>query len=80
MVVAWMIAISELNCGGGWINFCGIGTILATFPVALLADKLGFDFDYRNLVQVGLYISICALPIYLLGAGVERLYKRYARR
>jgi len=71
----WVVWTERVSTGGGWINLRFMGSYLATFPVARLAEWLGMKLDFRRNVDVAVALSGCAVLIYLLGWGAERLFR-----
>jgi len=70
VILAVLIVISDRKSGGGgWISLSGMVSYLATFPVSVLGEMLGIKLDFRRNFDMGFAILICALGIYLVGAG-----------
>ena len=75
VIVAVVVVVSERGAsgGGGWISLKGMGSYLITIPVSLLGEKLGMRPDYRRNLDMAFAIGVCAMLVYLLGAGIEKL-------
>ena len=74
IVGATLLVMGDRGKGGGsWISLNGIISFLATFPVSLLGEKLGMRPDFRRNADMAFAIGVCAVLVYLLGAGLARL-------
>jgi hypothetical protein len=71
----WVVWTERVSTGGGWINLRFMGSYLATFPVAGLAEWLGMKLDFRRTVDVAVALGACVALVYLMGWGVERLFR-----
>lgn len=76
----WVIHGERVSTGGGWINLRGMGAILITAPVSLVAEWLGFKLDYRSNLQMGFAVLGTALLFYLLTAGIAKLILMFVAR
>ena len=73
--------------GGGWINLRGLGTLLITLPsqltVGVALKWLGVpavNFDdpgAGGYCQLLIHVLVTAALIYLIGAGVEWVFRRW---
>ncbi len=72
---SWVVWTERVNTGGGWINLRFMGSYLATFPVAGLAEWMGMKLDFRRSLDVMVAVGGCAVSFYFLGWGVERLFR-----
>ena len=74
LAVAAVAVISDRGeKGGSWISLHGMASFLVTFPVSLLGEKLGMRPDFRRNLDMTFAIGVCAVLVYLLGAGLARL-------
>lgn len=71
----WVVWTERVSTGGGWINLRFMGSFLATFPVAALAEWLGTKLDFRRNLDAVLAVGGCAVLCYLLGIGAERFFR-----
>jgi hypothetical protein len=58
---------------GDWISLKGIGSYLITFPVSFPGEQLGHKLDYRRNLDMFFAIGVCAICVYLAGAGIGKL-------
>jgi hypothetical protein len=89
VLLALVILINESGCGGGLdVDFCGIGSILITYPATLTVNpvlkSLGLELDYhlarpQDIVLQILNITLCALLVYLVGWGLGWIGARILR-
>jgi hypothetical protein len=74
VVIAVAITLQERrHTGGGWITLEGIGSYLITFPVSFLGERLGMRPDFRRNLDMAFAIGVCAVLLYLVGAGLGKL-------
>lgn len=73
VLAVFVVAGDRGQTSGGWITLNGIGSFLITFPVSLAGEKLNMRPDFRRNIDMGFAIAVCAVMIYLLGAGLGRL-------
>ncbi len=73
LVAILIVREDRRTTSGGWITLRGIGAFLITFPVSALGEKAGMQPDYRRNLDMALAIGICALLVYMIGAGLEKL-------
>jgi hypothetical protein len=74
ILVAILIVLGDRRSkAGGWITLDGIGAFLITLPVSAVGEKLGIRPDYRRNVDMAIAIGICAVLVYLIGAGLGKL-------
>jgi hypothetical protein len=84
LVIATWIAIDDLRSGGGFLNLRGLATYFVTFPVSYpffkLLATLGIDespfsiplkYSLTNLITVSVFIVLCTVIVYLMGAIIE---------
>jgi hypothetical protein len=71
----WVVWTERVSTGGGWINLRFMVSYLVTFPVARLAEWLGLKLDFRRNADALLAVGVCALLVYALGWGAERLFR-----
>lgn len=79
IVVASIVAATEFNCDGGFLDFCGIATLMITYPSQLLFGErlryrgLMINFhhspDGSDIALLIAYIGFCALLVFLAGYG-----------
>jgi hypothetical protein len=77
IVLASFVAATEFNCDGGFLDFCGIGTHMITYPSQLVFGeflserglKIYFHHspDSSDIALLMLHIGFCALLVFLAG-------------
>ena len=72
-VAIWVVREDRRSTAGGWITLRGMGAYLATLPVSAIGEKIGRTPDYRRNSDMALAIGVCALLLYLIGAGLGKL-------
>ena len=75
-VVAAVVAVAvdrAPGSGGGWISLNGMISFLATLPVSAACEVAGMKLDFRRNADMTFAILSCAVMIYFLGAGLEKL-------
>lgn len=77
--VSMILSDRRSSGGGDWISLKGMGAFLATFPVSALGEIMGMKLDYRRNLDMGFAVGLCALLVYLVGAGVGAGVGRLAR-
>lgn len=76
IVFATGIILSDRKGGGGnWISLSGLASFLITFPVSALGELLNMKLDFRRNIDMGFAVLVCALMVYLAGAGLGWLAK-----
>lgn len=71
----WVVWTEQASTGGNWINLRFMGSYLATFPVAGLAEWLGFKLDFRRPLDIAISLGGCAVLFYFVGWAAERLFR-----
>jgi hypothetical protein len=94
VVLAVWVVYEEFNCSGGMdINFCGLGTILVTFPSQIilgsLFSRIGWEINFMHrpdlvdVTQLTIHIGFSALFVFLVGYGfgwiVRKAFARLRR-
>jgi hypothetical protein len=69
-IVVWQ---ERRSPSGDWISLKGMGSYLITFPVSFAGEQLGHKLDYRRNLDMFFAIGVCAICVYLVGAGIGKL-------
>ena len=73
LVAIFIVREDRRSTTGGWITLQGIGAFLITLPVSAVGEKLGIRPDYRRNLDMAIAIGICAILVYLVGAGLGKV-------
>ncbi len=84
MLFALIMAVRSFDCGSGWINFCGLSFAFTTLPVyatlgtLLQAAEIEIEWwrsvpTLTDVVLILLYTGICAVGVYAISVGIERV-------
>lgn len=67
-LAAIVIVKDRKTHGGGWISLSGIVSYLVTFPVSVLAEKIGHRLNYQRNSHMLLAVLGTGLAVMLLAA------------
>jgi hypothetical protein len=70
-IVVWQ---ERRSVSRDWISLKGIASYLVTFPVSFPREYFGHKLDFRRNLDMFFAIGVCAICVYLLGAGVGKIF------